>query len=78
MTENETKVVEALAGIFKAKGLKQPGLGPDTVLDGSLGLESLDFAEMVIILEEKTGKDPFASGSFPPIRTIKDLATLYN
>jgi acyl carrier protein len=78
MTQNETRVVEVLSGIFERKGLEAPLLNAESVLDGSLGLESLDFAEMVILLEQITGKDPFASGSFPNIRTVADLAALYN
>jgi acyl carrier protein len=78
MTQNEAKVVEVLAGIFQRKGLAAPLLNDESVLDGSLGLESLDFAEMVIVLEQITGKDPFASGVFPSIRTVADLAALYD
>lgn len=78
MTQNEMKVVEALASIFKSKQRETPHLGADTVLDGSLGLESLDLAELVVRLEQTTGKDPFSANSFPTIRTISDLAALYN
>ena len=78
MTQNEVQVVEVLVELFKRKGLAPPSLDAETVLDGSLGLESLDFAEMVILLEQATGKDPFSSGSFPSIRTVADLAALYD
>jgi Phosphopantetheine attachment site len=52
-------------------------LGPDTVLD-QLGLESLDFAQVVIRMEEITGKDPFATGTEYQIKTLSDLAVLYD
>jgi len=41
---------------FKNKRLTPPPLTAMTVLDASLGLESLDFAEMVVRLEQAFGK----------------------
>lgn len=76
MTATENQVAEALLEIFAAKGLAQPQLVSDTVLD-QLGLESLDFAQAVIRLEELTGKDPFATGDDYQIKTLSDLAALY-
>jgi acyl carrier protein len=75
--ENQDRIVEVLLEIFKNKGLTPPALGPDTVLD-QLGLESLDFAQAVIRMEEITGKDPFATGSDFQIRTLADLARFYD
>jgi hypothetical protein len=51
-------------------------LGPETVLDTSLGLESIDFAELAVRLETEFDKDPSAIDDVPPIRTIADLAAL--
>ena len=59
------------------KGLISPQLLPETVLDGSLGLESLDFAELVVRLEQAFGVDPFSKGSIPEVRTLGDLCALY-
>lgn len=78
MTANEDKVASVLSAILKSKGLSQPTLSAETALDGSLGLDSLDFAEMVVQMEGITGKDPFSGGSFPSIRTVADLAALYD
>ena len=77
MTANENHVIGVVLSLLKSKGRPPPTLSPQTVLDGSLGLESLDFAEIVIRLEEITGKDPFASGTTRQIRTISDLAAQY-
>lgn len=77
MTKQEVDVIGALNEIFQAKGVKAPALAADTVLEAELGLESLDFAELVIRLEERTGLDPFADGRVLHIRTIADLASLY-
>jgi hypothetical protein len=77
LTENQGRVIEVLLDVFKSKGLSVPPLGPETVLD-QIGLESLDFAQAVIRLEEITGKDPFATGAEYQIRTLSDLAVLYD
>lgn len=77
MTTNENIVIGVILFLLRSKGLHPPALGPETVLDGSLGLESLDFAEIVVRLEEITGKDPFASATTQQIRTISDLAAQY-
>jgi acyl carrier protein len=76
MTATENQVAEVLLEIFATKGLAQPQLLADTALD-QLGLESLDFAQAVIRLEELTGKDPFATGDDYQIKTLSDLAVLY-
>ena len=70
-------VIATIEAVFRNKGLEPPALAMETAFDRSLGLESLDFAEIVVRLEEETGKDPFAEGSEWQIRTIGDLAVLY-
>jgi acyl carrier protein len=77
MTETEARVLDALRAVFANKGRPAPALEPGTVLDRSLGLESLDFAELVARLELAFGTDPFSAGNLPPIRTVADLAALY-
>ncbi|MGO9471495.1 MAG: acyl carrier protein [Isosphaeraceae bacterium] len=71
------KVIAELLEVFRNRKLIPPALGPETVLDASLGLESLDFAELVVRLEQVFGRDPFAQGAIPEIVTIRDLASLY-
>jgi acyl carrier protein len=78
MTHNESAVIDILKDIIRSKELPIPPLEPGTVLDSCLGLESLDFAELVVQLEEKTGKDPFANGADHQIQTVSDLAALYD
>ena len=70
-------VVEEFSVVFKNKGMSPPALSAETVLDGSLGLESLDFAELVMRLEQVFGKDPFSGGTVPEVRTLGDLCSLY-
>ncbi len=71
------KVIEEFSTVFKNKGLNPPPLSSETVLDNSLGLESLDFAEVVVRLEQVFGKDPFANGTIPELKTLGDLCALY-
>jgi acyl carrier protein len=77
LSDNERRVIEVIRAVFANKGLEPPELAADTVLDRSLGLESIDFAELVLRLEREFGEDPFAEGDVPAIRTIHDLAGLY-
>jgi hypothetical protein len=77
VVENQTRIREVLLDIFKEKGLNAPPLEADTILE-QIGLESLDFAQAVIRMEEITGKDPFASGTEYQIKTLADLAAVYN
>jgi acyl carrier protein len=77
MDDTERRVTETIRLVFRNKRLEPPALTPDTHLDSSLGLESIDFAELVLRLEQEFKLDPFASGQTPAIRTIRDLAKLY-
>ena len=72
-----SQVVAAMTAVFRRKGLTAPPLHAGTALDGSLGLDSLDFAEVVVRLEQAVGVDPFADGAVDNLRTIADLAALY-
>jgi acyl carrier protein len=76
-TDSQKQIIDVLVEVFKNKDMNPPELKPDTVLD-QLGLESLDFAQAVIRMEEITGKDPFATGAEYQIRTLADLAALYD
>jgi acyl carrier protein len=78
MTSNEIAVIQILQAIIHSKQLPVPSITPDTALETKLGLESLDFAELVVRLEEATGKDPFADGNAPQVQTVSDLAALYD
>jgi hypothetical protein len=77
ITGNQSQIIELLSEVFEMKGMTTPELVPETVLD-QIGLESLDFAQVVIRMEELTGKDPFASGGDFQIRTLSDLSAMYD
>jgi acyl carrier protein len=77
ITENQQRIIDLLTEVLNAREIAVPSFSPDTVLD-QLGLESLDFAQVVIRMEELTGKDPFATGAEYQIKTLSDLAILYD
>ncbi len=70
-------VMEAIRATLVAKGLKPPGLSLSTPIDGSLGLDSLDWATVIVRLEETTGVDPFEKPVERELKTIEDLVQLY-
>jgi acyl carrier protein len=80
-TSTQTDVLNTVIGefqtVFKNKGINPPSLSAETILDGSLGLESLDFAEVVMRLEQVFGKDPFSGDTIPEVSTMADLCGLY-
>jgi len=71
------RVIRCVEEVFRNKGASPPVLGPSTPLTQELGLDSLDYAELVARLEYAFGFDPFASGVPREIRTLTDLASLY-
>ena len=73
---NLPRVIEEFGAVFRNKGMNPPPLSWETALDGSLGLESLDFAELVVRLEQTFGKDPFSEGTSPGPDARRPLAAL--
>lgn len=47
------------------------------VLIGTIGLDSLDLAVMVVGLEQELGVDPFRAGA-RPVQTFGELVVLYD
>lgn len=71
------RVIQVLGEVFANKGQAPPAMDAETLLDRSFGLESLDYAEVVVRLDAEFGSDPFSSPDPPVIRTIADLAHAY-
>jgi acyl carrier protein len=63
--------------VYANRGVEPHPLPDSAALDGSLGLESIDLAEVVVRLEEEFGFDPFADGIPAGLRTFGDLVRLY-
>lgn len=71
------RVIACMADVFRNKGLEPPELSPSTGLAPELGLDSLDYAELIVRLEAEFGLDPLQDGQVPELRSIADLAALY-
>jgi len=70
-------IQQELTQVLIEKGAVAPVIDPDTpLLNGPLDIDSLDLATLVVSLEEKTGKTPFAQG-FVLFHTAGELAELF-
>jgi acyl carrier protein len=76
-SEIEQRVLAIVVTVFQNKGETPPPLRRETPLDGCFGLESLDFAELIVRLEEEFGCDPFSEAEVPRVNTLGDLIALY-
>jgi len=71
-------ILNTLREFLVEKALPIPtSLGLESIfLQGDLPMDSLDLAVFLLILEEKTGHDPFRSG-FRSFVTVSDLIDIY-
>lgn len=76
MSEILTLTIDCIQKVMQLNGRKNTHLEPETDILKETSLDSLDLAQVVIMLEEKTGKTPFDQG-FINFRTIRELAKLY-
>jgi len=77
----ETAIVAAIRQVLHETGREPGGIEPRMSLGGDLGLDSLDLAQTVVLLERALGVDPFRQapppGGRPPVRLVGDLIDLY-
>ncbi|UCF68990.1 MAG: hypothetical protein JSV80_06820 [Acidobacteriota bacterium] len=71
------KVIAVITETLHAKGKTDTDVSLDSPVDRRLGLDSLDWATVVVRLEEETGVDPFQEGLSRELNTIADLVELY-
>ncbi len=70
-------IVEELSTLITDKGLPVPRIEAETeFLGDSLPIDSLDLATLLVMLERRTGHDPFRDG-FRQFSTVGQLAALY-
>jgi len=71
----------AIETVLADTGRSAGPVEPAGRLAADLGLDSLDLAQTVVLLERSLGIDPFraapASGPRPALRTVSDLVALY-
>ena len=80
MTDREqlTKtILDTIREVLIEKGLTPSNLSLETHLDAIKGIESLDWAVIVVRLEDSTGVDPFSQGLSRELRTANDLVEIY-
>lgn len=74
-------IAAAIRSVLSDTGRSAQEIGPASLLGGDLGLDSLDLAQTIVILERTLGVDPFRSslsgGARPRLRTFADLCSAY-
>lgn len=71
-------VATAIRAVLADTGRAEREITPDSLLGADLGLDSLDVAQAVVLLERSLGIDPFRrSAVVAPLRTVADLVAIY-
>lgn len=74
-------VRSALEAVYRDTGRPQRDVASDALLGTDLGLDSLDMAQVVVLLERSLGVDPFRdrapTAPTGPVRTVRHLVALY-
>ena len=78
-------VVAAIRQVLRDTGREPAAVEPQMLLVADIGLDSLDLAQTVVLLERSLGFDPFRAPvrapvegtARPAIRTVADLAGIY-
>ena len=76
-----TAVSDAIASVLRDTGRTAGLLEPQMRLAGDVGLDSLDLAQTIVLLERSLGVDPFRVATpgapRPALRTVSDLVAIY-
>lgn len=74
-------VAEAIRSVLRDTGRSAGPIEPQMRLAGDVGLDSLDLAQTIVLLERSLGVDPFrnavADAPRPALRTVSDLVAVY-
>ena len=72
-------VIAAITTVLRDTGRDTKPVEPAMRLAADIGLDSLDLAQTIVLLERSLGVDPFRSPSAarPSIRTVSDLISIY-
>ena len=73
----EETVNNTIAAVMAARDLDPGGIEPPARLSETLGLRSLDLAQIVLTLEDDLNIDPFQKIPITSIRTVGDLTDAY-
>lgn len=71
-------VSAAIRSVLEDTGRATKPVESTMLLAADLGLDSLDLAQAIVLLERSLGIDPFRSASTPrTVRTVADLISIY-
>ena len=72
-------VIAAIRSVLRDTGRRDKEVEASMLLSGDLGLDSLDLAQTIVLLERSLRVDPFraAAANRPPLRTVADLIAIY-
>jgi acyl carrier protein len=71
-------VAAAIESVLRDTGRNTKPVEPPLLLAADLGLDSLDLAQTIVLLERSLGIDPFRSASTSrTVRTVSDLVSIY-
>jgi acyl carrier protein len=71
-------VTTAIQTVLRDTGRGTATISPEMLLSTDLGLDSLDLAQTVVLLERALGTDPFRqAGGGSTVRTVGDLVAIY-
>ncbi len=71
-------VATAIESVLRDTGRNTKPVEPPLLLAADLGLDSLDLAQTIVLLERSLGIDPFRSASTSrTVRTVSDLIAIY-
>jgi acyl carrier protein len=71
-------VASAIESVLRDTGRHTKPEDPAMLLAADLGLDSLDLAQTIVLLERSLGIDPFRSASTSrTVRTVSDLVAIY-
>jgi len=72
-------IIAAVRTVLRDTGRDARTIAPEMLLAADLGLDSLDLAQTIVLLERSLGVDPFrgATAPRPTIRTVSDLVSIY-
>ncbi len=73
----EETINSTIAAVMAARELDPGGIEPLSRLSDTLGLRSLDLAQIVLTLEDDLKIDPFQTNPITSIRTVGDLTDAY-
>lgn len=72
----------AVETVYRDTARSPRDVAADALLGADLGLDSLDMAQIVVLLERSLGVDPFRdhapAAQRGPVRTVGHLVTLYS